>query len=91
MKLLHLVQPLTKLTPEKINFKWTEIKQKSFDKIKQIAAYNTLLAYLYFIKLFYIHTDTINFQLLSVVIHKVKLITFYSRKIVVPQTYYMVT
>ena len=53
----HLIQPLTKLTLDRVNFKWTSIEQKSFDDIKLIVASNTLLEYPYFNKQFYIHMN----------------------------------
>ena len=51
----HLLQPITIFTPTKITFKWADIEQKSFDKIKQIVARNTLLIYPDFNKHFDIH------------------------------------
>ena len=30
----HMLQPLTRLTPKKVNSKWTEVEQKVFDKVK---------------------------------------------------------
>ena len=42
---LHLLQPLTALTSTKVTFKWTDAEKKSFDKIEQLVARNTLLIY----------------------------------------------
>ena len=41
----HLLQPLTALPSTKVNFKWTDVEQQAFDKIKQIVARETLLIY----------------------------------------------
>ena len=57
----HLLQPLTALTSTKIKFKWTDVEQKAFNKIKRIVARDTLLIYPYFNEHFDIHTDAINF------------------------------
>ena len=53
----HLLQPLTKLTSEKVMFKWTDMEQKAFDDIKCTVARNNLLSNPYFNKIFDIHTD----------------------------------
>ena len=37
--------PLTKITPSKVKFKWTKIKQYLFEVIKQIVDHDNLLAY----------------------------------------------
>ena len=39
----HLLQPLTSLTSDKVKFKWTDVKQKSFGDIKLIVIRDTLL------------------------------------------------
>ena len=41
----HTLEPLTKLTSIKRNFKWMEVEQDSFDKIKHIVARDALLTY----------------------------------------------
>ena len=53
----HKLSTLTKLTYIKRNFKWTQVKQDAFDKIKHIMAHNTLLTYPYFNLTFKIHAD----------------------------------
>ena len=63
----HLLQPLFALTSTKVNFKWIDVKQQSFDKIKQIVACDTLLIYPDFNERFDIHTDDSDFQLGSVI------------------------
>ena len=34
----HLLHHLTALTPNKVKFKWTDVEQKAFGKIKYIVA-----------------------------------------------------
>ena len=41
----HILDPLTNLTPSKVQFKWTQIRHKLFKGIKQTVARNALLAY----------------------------------------------
>ena len=76
----HMLAPLTELTYIKIIFKCTQVKQYSYDKIKRIAAQDTLLTYPDFNEEFKIHTDSIKFQLGAVIIQKGKPIALYSRK-----------
>ena len=88
---LHTLAPLTNIKFSKVKFKWTKIKQDAFDEIKHIVACNTLLAYLGFNEEFKIHTDANVFQLGAVIMHKGKLVTFYSKKINDSQKRYTVT
>ena len=90
LKRSHLLQPLTALTSTKVQFKWTDVEQKVFDKIKQIVACNTLLIYPYSNKYFDKHTDASDFQLGSVIIQYGKLISFYICKLTGPKTRYTV-
>ena len=62
-------------------FKWTDVEQKAFDKIKQIAARDTLLLYTDFNERFDIHTNASSFKLGAVISQNGKPITFYSRKL----------
>ena len=80
----NLPQPLTALTSTKVKFKWTDVEQKAFDKIKRIVARDTLLIYQDFNKHFYLHTDASYFQLGPVILQDGKPITFYSRKLTGP-------
>ena len=41
----HSLQPFTAITSTKVTFKWTDVKQQAFDKIKQMVARDTLLIY----------------------------------------------
>ena len=45
-----MLASLTKLMYIKMKFKWTQVKQDAFDKIKRIVAHDTLLTYLYLMK-----------------------------------------
>ena len=77
----HTLAPLTRLAYIKRKFKWTQVAQDAFDKIKHILAFDTLLTYPDFNENFKIHTDASAFQLRAFIIHKVKLIALYSRKL----------
>ena len=50
-----------------MKFKWTDVKQKAFDNIKQTMAYNTWLPHTDFNQQFDIYTDAINLQLGEVI------------------------
>ena len=41
----HMLSNLTKITPNKVKFKWTKIKQDGFNKIKRIVNNGDLLSY----------------------------------------------
>ena len=58
----HMLAPLTRLTSIKRKFKYTQFKQDTFEKTKQIVACDTLLTYLDFNKTFKIPTDASTFQ-----------------------------
>ena len=75
------LQYLTALTSTKVMFKWTDVEQKAFDKIKQIAARDTLLLYTDFNERFDIHTNASSFKLGAVISQNGKPIAFYSRKL----------
>ena len=77
----HTLAPLTRITPSKVGFKWTKIKQDAFDEFKRILARGDLSAYPYFNEEFKIHTDASKFQLEGVISQKRKPIAFYGRKI----------
>ena len=77
----HTLDTLTKLMPSKVSFKWTEIKQRPFEQIKRILDHNTLLAYPYFNKRLYIHTDVSDFQLGLAITKEVIPIDFYRIKL----------
>ena len=54
---------LTILTSIKPRFKWMQVEQDAFDKIKRIVTRNTLSTYPGFNETFRIHTDASAFQL----------------------------
>ena len=87
----HTLGPLTILTYIKQRFKWAQVKQDSFEKIKPIVPCDTLWTYPDFIEIFKIHTNASAFQLGAVIIHKVKPIVFYSIKLTGAQQRYTVT
>ena len=62
-------EPLTSLTSNNVNLKWTEIEQKAFDYIKCVVDRHTLLAYLDLNKRYDIHMDDRNNQTGSVIRH----------------------
>ena len=63
----HLLQFLTAVTSTKVKFKWKDVGQQAFDKIKQIVARDTLLIYLDFNELFDIQTDACDSKLGAVI------------------------
>ena len=77
----NLLQYLTARTSTKVMFKWTDVEQKAFDKIKQIAARDTLLLYTDFNESFDIHMNASNFKLGAVISQSGKPFAFYSRKL----------
>ena len=87
----YLLQPLTALTPNKVNFKWTVVEQKPFDEIKQIVACDNLLIYLDFNKQFDVHIYSIGFQVGLFIRQDSKSIAFYRHKLTGPKTRYTVT
>ena len=87
----HRLSPLTKLTSMNRKFKWTKVKQDTFEKIKRIMAHDTLLTYTDFNETFKIHTNASAFQLGPVISQKGKTIAFYSRKLTDYQKWYTLT
>ena len=77
----HTLAPLTRLTSVKWRFKWTQVKQDTFDEIKRIVARDTLLTYLDSNETFKIRTDAITFQLGADKSQKDIPIAFYRRKL----------
>ena len=63
----HMLAPLTRLTSNEKKFKWTQIKQDAFEKIKHIVARNTLLTYPDSNEIFKIRTNDSTFQLGAVI------------------------
>jgi len=87
----HILSPLTALTSVKVPWRWTDIEQKAFEKIKKVIARHTILAYPDFDKPFEIHTDASAYQLGACISQDKKPIAFYSRKLTPAQTRYTTT
>ena len=60
----HMLAPLTKITSDKVKFKWNNIEQDAFQEIERIVACDTLLVYPDFIEEFKIHTNARDVQFL---------------------------
>jgi hypothetical protein len=86
-----ILAPLSSMTSSKVPWKWTEVHQKAFDKIKQLIARETLLTYPDFNKPFEIHTDASQLQLGACISQEGKPVAFYSRKLNPAQTRYTTT
>jgi RNase H-like domain found in reverse transcriptase len=82
---------LAKLTSKDAKWVWTDLEQRCFQKMKNIIAMETLLAYSNFNKPFNIHTGASHTQLEAVVSQENKPIAFYSRKLNPAQTRYTTT
>ena len=78
---LHILAPLTRLTSIKRKFKWTQVEQDDFGRIKRIVAHDILLTYMGFNETFIIHNDDSAFQLEAFMSQRGKPIAFYSRKL----------
>ena len=87
----HLLQPLTTLTPTKSTFKWTDVEQQAFDKIKQIVSRDSLLIYADFYERFDINADASDFKLGAAISQYGKPIGLYSHKLTPAQSRHTVT
>ena len=83
--------PLTTLTSKQAKWEWTDVHQKSFEKMKKLVAREVLLSYPNFNDVFEIHTDASATQLGAVISQKGSPIAFYSRKLNPAQTRYTTT
>ncbi len=86
-----ILAPLSKLTSPNVKFKWTDVEQQAFDKMKKIICKDVLLNYPNFNKPFTIFTDASHHQLGSVISQDGKPIAFYSRKLNPAQSKYTTT
>ena len=86
-----MLPPLTRMPSNKSKFKWTQVEQDSFEKIKRIVSPDNLSTYPDFNEIFKIHTNAIAFQLGAVIGQKVKPIAFCSRKLTGDQKGYTLT
>ena len=80
--------PLSQLTSKNVPFKWTDVKQATFDEIKKMICKEVLLACLDFMKEFEIHTNASHMQLSAVISQNGKPIAFYTCKLNPAQTRY---
>ena len=87
----EILAPLTRLSSEKVEFRWTDIEQTAFETIKTIVGREVLLSYPDFSQPFHIHMDASKMQLGSVISQDKKPIAFYSRKLQPAQTRYTTT
>ena len=87
----EIITPLTMLTSKEAKWEWNDVHQNAFNKIKQIVARETLLAYPDFNKPYVIHTDASNTKLGAVISQNNQPIAFYSRKLAPTQTRYTTT
>ena len=76
-----MLASLTRILPNNSIFKWIEIEQDAFDKIKWIVACGTLSNYTDFDETFKIHTNDSAFRLGSFIRQKGKPISFYGKKL----------
>ena len=83
--------PLTKLTSNKVPFKWTNVEEEAFHKLKLAISKETMLNYPNFSKVFEIHTDASDKQLGAVIAQEGKPIAFYSRRLTSAQEKYTTT
>ena len=83
--------PLTNLCSKSVKFKWTDIEQRAFDKMKKIISRDVLLSYPNFEQKFEIHTDASKYQLGACISQNGNPIAFYSRKLSPAQTRYTTT
>jgi hypothetical protein len=87
----HLLTLLTALTKKNVKFEWTTKHQQAFDSLKNSLALEVILAYLDFSVPFEIYTDSLKYQIGSIITQKDKPLAFYSRKLTNPQMRYTVT
>jgi hypothetical protein len=87
----HPLTPLTALTKKNIKFEWTKEHQQAFDSLKNSLAREVVLAYPDFSVPFEIYTNTLKYQIGSIITQKDKPLAFNSRKLTNPQTRYTVT
>ena len=66
----HEIEPLTRITSTKVNFKWTNAQTTAFNRIKQIMARKILLTYPDFTKTFHLFTDASDIQLGGVIVQE---------------------
>jgi hypothetical protein len=85
----EILAPLTKLTPTKSPWKWSDKQQNAFDTMKRIMGRETILVYPNFEIPFKVHTDASPYQFGAVISQNEKPIAFCSRKLSPSQTWYI--
>ena len=80
-----------RLTSANVKFKWTDVAQMAFNKIKQIVGCETLLSYPDFNLQFESHTNASHTQLGAIISQNNKPIAIYSRKLQLAQRQYTTT
>ena len=63
------------------SIEWTNEMDQAFNKVKQIAAKDTLLAFPNFSKPFLIYTDIINYQMVTIITQDKEVIAYWSKKL----------
>ncbi len=76
----HILAPLTDLIGTKI-YRWDQVHQKAFDKMKALVAADALLAYPDHNKPFHIETDASDYQLGGCIKQDGRVVAYYSRKL----------
>ena len=87
-KRTHTLSPLPKLFSTKVKFKWTDVYQNSFRKMKKIVGKDILILYPNLSEDFIIHTDARKMHSGEVIRQNSKPIAFYSHKLNSPQINY---
>jgi len=87
----EILAPLSAITSKDAVWRWTDVEQQAFEKMKRIISRKMLLAYPDFNKPFEIHTDASHTQLSTVISQDNRPIAFYSRKLNPAQTRYTTT
>jgi hypothetical protein len=86
----HILKPLTDQSglKKKASIKWTDEKQKAFDKIRLLMAANALAAYPDNNKRFNVNTDASDFQLGACIIQEGRLVAYSLQKLTKSQQNY---
>jgi len=68
----HILAPLNSLSSPKTSWKWTDVCQAAFNKMKRIVSHETLLTFPDFSEEFHIHADASDCQPGAVIMQKGK-------------------
>ena len=86
-----ILAPLAKQTGKNTKWEWNEEANKAFNTIKQVVSREVLLSYPNFNEIFYIYTDTSEYQLGVLIVQNIKHIAFYSHNMAAVQLNYTTT